>query len=69
MFCFVKVLPHLTTIVQPDVSDFGQTNDKDQRLATRGLSMQPDSITSPLHRLVLRLLKRPRRSVALLTPL
>ena len=46
-----------------------QANDKDQRLATRGLSMQPDSIASPLHRLVLRLLKRPRRSVALLTPL
>jgi len=31
--------------------------------------MQPDSIASPLHRLVLRLLKRPLRSVALLTPL
>jgi len=46
----------------------GMENDKDQRLATRGLSMQPDFIASPLHCVVrhgrhLRA-RLPRRGVA-----
>jgi hypothetical protein len=51
------------------IEDLSWPNDCDQRLATKGLSMQPDFIASPLHRLVLRLLNRLRRSVALLIPL
>ena len=57
-------------IREPDLGEILHgPNGKDQRLATKGLPMQPDFIASPLHRPVLRLLTRPRRSVALLTPL
>ena len=54
MFCVVKVLPHLTTIVQPDVSDFGQTNGRDQQIAANGLSTPQEVIAILLHRLVRR---------------
>jgi hypothetical protein len=58
MFCFVKVLPHLTTIVQPDVSDFGQTNGCLQQIAANRLSTPQDVIAILLQGLVRPVLAR-----------
>ena len=52
MFCVVKVLPHLTTIVQPDVSDFGQTNGEADQRRTIGSAVPLDHVRRLIQRLV-----------------